>query len=438
MSYQLIQSLSLYIPFVRDDVTLELFREAFHEQNIGKVSVVDFIVKADSPLREAFVHFELFYNTKQAYDFQLTLESEQRIRIFYNERTFWSISKNFSKKASATLGGRKIRLNLTDEPASDRPDSPEEEEEDHYMSEIDLEEEWKEEYNTVYGDEDSDEQECSLSAFSEEEDFVQVHATPEEMTLVSSDYAVALENQNDMLRGQLEFMAIDYAYQNEEIQRQEQEIEDLYRLLAEKEQEKIDIVRYWQQTELQIQEKVEEKKDCLIEAITRNGYSEFKKINEFTQAREEKLVGIMEEMKQEWSSRMGTYAEEFEAQMNHMKMMMSRHTDMWASRTQQKERRTPTLQQEEGGTLAQRQVAAPESELTYLRQLDTFEGTANQYTYQYMISNPQPYREFIHDEEHTIMGIIKSQSQLQARCSILQIIENGKIPDDFPVNSFRC
>jgi hypothetical protein len=155
MSFQLIQSLSLYIPFVRDDVSLETFIETFHHRNIGKVSTVDLIYKADTPLREAFVHFQLFYNTKEAYDFQLTLESEQRLRLYYNDTTFWSISKNFSKKAATTIGGRKIRLNLTDEPTT--PDTPVGEDEDHYMSDIDMEEEWKEEYNSVYGDEDEEE-----------------------------------------------------------------------------------------------------------------------------------------------------------------------------------------------------------------------------------------------------------------------------------------
>jgi hypothetical protein len=99
MSFQLIQSLSLYIPFVRDDVTLETFRDTFHQRNIGEVSTVDLIYKADTPLRDAFVHFSFFYNTKEAYEFQLTLESEQRLRIYYNDTTFWSISKNFSKKS---------------------------------------------------------------------------------------------------------------------------------------------------------------------------------------------------------------------------------------------------------------------------------------------------------------------------------------------------
>lgn len=446
MSYQLNQSLSLYIPFIRDDVSLETFQETFHQENIGKVSTVDFIIKPDSSLREAFVHFELFYNTKQAYDFQLTLESEQRIRIYYSDSAFWSISKNFSKKAAAaTIGGRKIRLCLTD---------PVGEEEDHYLSDFDFEEEWKEEYNTVYGDEDGDEdkdedeQECDLSSFTKEKEFVQVHATPAEMSLVSSNYAAALEKQNEMLQGQLEFIAYDYADQNEQLQRQEREIEHLYLLLAEKdrllekkEQEKVEIVKYWQKTGLQIQDSVEERKDCLLEAITRNGYSEFKKINEFVQEREEKLVGILEDMKQEWSTKMGMFAEEFEKQMDHMKMMMTRHMDVWHSQEEEedeeRDEEKANLPRYEGGVLAQRQVAADPTELRYLRQLDTFEGLARQYTYQYTIPTPKTYREFMRDEEFTIMGIIKSQAHQLAKKKVLTIIESGRVPDDFPINLFH-
>jgi hypothetical protein len=451
MSYQLNQSLSLYIPFIRDDVALETFQETFQRENIGKVSKVDFIIKPDSSLREAFVHFELFYNTKQAYDFQLTLESEQRIRIYYSESAFWSISKNFSKKASATIGRRKIRLCLTDDPVS--PVTPVGEDEEHYLSDFDFEEEWKEEYNSVYGDEDygdEDEQECDLSAFPEEKEFVQVHATPAEMSLVSSDYAAALEKQNEMLQGQLEFIAYDYADQNDQLLRQEKEIEHLYLLLAEKdallekkEQEKVEIVRYWQKTGLQIQDSVEERKDCLLEAITRNGYSEFKKINEFVQEREEKLVGILKDMKQEWSTKMGIFAEEFEKQMDHMKMMMTRHMDVWSSQEEEEEEEEEDEERDEekanlpryqGGVLAQRQVAADPRELRYLRQLDTFEGMARQYTYQYTIPTPKTYREFMRDEEFTIMGIIKSQAHQLAKTKVLSIIESGRVPDDFPIN----
>jgi hypothetical protein len=81
-----------------------------------------------------------------------------------------------------------------------------------------------------------------------------------------------------------------------------------------------------------------------------------------------------------------------------------------------------------------RQVAADASELRYLRQLDTFEGMARKYTYQYKISNPQSYYEFIRDEEHTIMGIIKSHTDQVTKRKVLSIIEDGKVPDDFPIN----
>jgi len=432
MSFQLIQSLSLYIPFVRDDVSLETFIETFHHRNIGKVSTVDLIYKADTPLREAFVHFQLFYNTKEAYDFQLTLESEQRLRLYYNDTTFWSISKNFSKKAATTIGGRKIRLNLTDEPTT--PDTPAGEDEDHYMSDIDMEEEWKEEYNSVYGDEDEEEV---------------VEPRLEEMTLVSSDYPAALEKHIDMLQGQLEFIAYDYADQNDQLQAKDKEIEHLYLLLAEKdallekkEQEKMEIVKYWQSTGRQIQERVEEKKDCLLEAITSNGYREFKKINEYAQEREEKLVEILEEMKQEWSIKLGSYEEEYKNQMDHMKMMMTRHEVVWTSveplqEEQERDEEKASLQFHQGGYQAQRQVAADPSELRYLRQLDTFEGMAKQYTYQYSIPNPITYREFVRDEKHTIMGIIKSQAQILAKKEVQAIIESGNVPDDFPISSFR-
>lgn len=113
MSFSLNQSLSLYIPFIRDDVCLDTFLRTFHQLNIGKVSYVDFIQSQENSLREAFVHFEEYYNTKEAYDFQVLLMTEQRAKVWYDGRAFWSISENLSKKKD-TAHGRKIKLDLED------------------------------------------------------------------------------------------------------------------------------------------------------------------------------------------------------------------------------------------------------------------------------------------------------------------------------------
>ena len=117
MSFNLKQSLSLYIPFIRDNVSLETFQNSFHTMNIGKVSTVDFVLNAKNPLREAFVHFEVFYDTQEAYDFQTNLMREQKMRLWYEDKCFWSVSENFSKK-KAMVGGRRIKLDLGDEDES--------------------------------------------------------------------------------------------------------------------------------------------------------------------------------------------------------------------------------------------------------------------------------------------------------------------------------
>ena len=114
MSFNLKQSLSLYIPFIRDNVSLETFQNSFHTMNIGKVSSVDFVLNGKNPLREAFVHFEVFYDTQEAYDFQTNLVREQKMKFWYEDNCFWSISENFSKK-KAMVGGRRIKLDLGDE-----------------------------------------------------------------------------------------------------------------------------------------------------------------------------------------------------------------------------------------------------------------------------------------------------------------------------------
>ena len=129
MSFNLKQSLSLYIPFIRDNVSLETFQETFHSTNIGKVSSVDFVFNAKNPLREAFVHFEVFYDTQDAYDFQTNLVREQKMKIWYEDNCFWSISENFSKK-KAMVGGRQIKLDLGDDDDDSRKWSDEDSQEE--------------------------------------------------------------------------------------------------------------------------------------------------------------------------------------------------------------------------------------------------------------------------------------------------------------------
>jgi molybdenum-dependent DNA-binding transcriptional regulator ModE len=117
MSFSLNQSLSLYIPFIKDDVCLDTFLRIFHNLDIGKVSHVDFVQSEWKSLRgserEAFVHFEEYYNTQEAYDFQMLLMTEQRAKLWYHGTSFWSISENLSKKKN-TAHGRKIKLDLED------------------------------------------------------------------------------------------------------------------------------------------------------------------------------------------------------------------------------------------------------------------------------------------------------------------------------------
>ena len=131
MSFNLKQSLSLYIPFIRDNVTLITFQETFHTNNIGKVSSVDFVMNAKNPLREAFVHFEVFYDTQEAYDFQTNLIREQKMKIWYEDKCFWSISENFSKK-KALVGGRRIKLDLSDDESRKWSDEESQDEESTY------------------------------------------------------------------------------------------------------------------------------------------------------------------------------------------------------------------------------------------------------------------------------------------------------------------
>jgi len=362
-SYNLDQSLSLYIPYVRDEVTLESFRCTFHLKWIGYVSHVDFISTPGRELREAFVHFKVFWDEEPAYKFQQKLKEEERIRLYYNEENFWTIFKNYSKKP-ATLGGRRIRLNLTEEAFN----------------------------------------------YEDPEEFVQEHATPEEMKWVSSDYVACLEKELEMLRCEKEFMEVEHLHQQGEIQKQEEEIKLLYWHLNQQQAvilQAASIQNEWWETS----------QERLFSTLLKNGIEEMKEMDRFQTEREEKLVEMVEDMKQDWSTKMeayglDSYSHEFQKQMVHLKMMMSKHQDSWAHLTWESELGYHHDTQAQDGN--------PQCEhpnVSRLKDLRTFKGLAQEYSQQYMV--PQSY--------HALQ-----------QCPIYQIIQSGKVADDFPIQSFHA
>ena len=91
---------SLYIPVIKANITHEFIQKCFHENNIGKVSHVDFVFNKQKSRREAFVHFSEWYDTDMAYQLKSKLEntssSDEKCRFVYNTELalYWPILIN--------------------------------------------------------------------------------------------------------------------------------------------------------------------------------------------------------------------------------------------------------------------------------------------------------------------------------------------------------
>ncbi len=90
---------SLYIPIIGKDITEEYVIKCFHDNNIGKVSHVDFVLNKEKKLRrEAFVHFSEWYHTEQANQLKSQLDIAkatcQRCQILHNGTNYWPLLLN--------------------------------------------------------------------------------------------------------------------------------------------------------------------------------------------------------------------------------------------------------------------------------------------------------------------------------------------------------
>ena len=55
--------LSLYIPIISENITEAFITKVFFEKNIGKILRVDFVHNKIKNRREAFIHFDEWFNS---------------------------------------------------------------------------------------------------------------------------------------------------------------------------------------------------------------------------------------------------------------------------------------------------------------------------------------------------------------------------------------
>jgi hypothetical protein len=119
MSYA-IENISLYIPHIFANYTKDDVAKVFNDQNIGKVKNIDFVSKMSQDgkfYNSAYIHFEEWYNTIVARNFQArVLDTSKEARIMYEEPWYWIVLQNKARKFIP--GERKPRIILDAEPTT--------------------------------------------------------------------------------------------------------------------------------------------------------------------------------------------------------------------------------------------------------------------------------------------------------------------------------
>jgi len=94
--------LSLYIPIIPESISEEYISKMFKKHNIGKILRVDFVKNLVKNRREAFVHFDEWYNSEESKKMKEDiLNPNTKTKFVYNEAgKFWPllINKNAHKR----------------------------------------------------------------------------------------------------------------------------------------------------------------------------------------------------------------------------------------------------------------------------------------------------------------------------------------------------
>lgn len=96
--------LSLYIPVISVFTSEAYIRKVFKAMNIGKVLKVDFVKNLEKNRREAFIHFNEWFDTDEAKKLQEDVNNvNKKTQFIYNESgKFWPllVNKNPHKRVN--------------------------------------------------------------------------------------------------------------------------------------------------------------------------------------------------------------------------------------------------------------------------------------------------------------------------------------------------
>jgi hypothetical protein len=111
-----VENISLYIPYMKSDITGDKIAEVFLQQDFGYVRQVDLVPKLNKKgeyYHSAFVHFDYWFDNIAVQNFQERLRDSNKLtRVVYDDPYFWTVLENKSEKR--VPGKPKMRIDLSD------------------------------------------------------------------------------------------------------------------------------------------------------------------------------------------------------------------------------------------------------------------------------------------------------------------------------------
>ena len=87
--------LSLYIPVIQEKTSEEYIKSIFSKKNIGKILRVDFVVNMTKNRREAFIHFDEWYENEECKKLKDDImDPNTKTKLYHTNERFWPILVN--------------------------------------------------------------------------------------------------------------------------------------------------------------------------------------------------------------------------------------------------------------------------------------------------------------------------------------------------------
>lgn len=93
--------LSLYIPIIQEKTSEEYIKTTFTRKNIGKILRVDFVMNVKKNRREAFIHFDEWYENEECKKLKDDImDPTTKTKMYHTNDRFWPIlvNKNAHKR----------------------------------------------------------------------------------------------------------------------------------------------------------------------------------------------------------------------------------------------------------------------------------------------------------------------------------------------------